>query len=46
MTCRMRSTQTPNGGNLVIVSGTYSGSATIDKPLEIVMPVGGVTLGD
>jgi V8-like Glu-specific endopeptidase len=34
------------GGKLVVVTGSYSGSATIDKEVEFVLPVGGVTFGD
>lgn len=39
-------TATPTNGKLVIVAGSYAGSATVDKHIDIVMPVGGVTLGD
>jgi hypothetical protein len=37
---------TPSGGTLVIVAGSYSGSITIDTRMDIVLPVGGATLGD
>jgi|GEM_PF-1745290 len=37
---------TPEGGRLVIVTGSYAGAATIDKQIDIITPVGGVTLGD